>query len=255
MFPLRKVRYRMANKQVITVWGSPGSGKTLTSIKIARELAARKKNVVVVLCDSETPAVPLVVPDAKGVQSLGNLLSMPTFNQISVFQHFIPVGKNLSLLGYLLGENEKTWPEYDISRAKKLIALLRNIADFVVIDCPHHLLSSVMTAAALEDADLVLRVVNADPKSLIFIKSQRSLLQDPRFRFDQHIRIINNVLPKQDANTYEDVFGGKTYILPHLPTLQMQYQEARLMEPVAGREGRLYEPRIKTIVQEEICNE
>ena len=38
----------MANKQkqMLAVWGSPGAGKTVTAVKLAAELAKRKKNVV-----------------------------------------------------------------------------------------------------------------------------------------------------------------------------------------------------------------
>ena len=41
----------MANKQkqMLAVWGSPGSGKTVTAVKLAAELSKKKKNVVVVL--------------------------------------------------------------------------------------------------------------------------------------------------------------------------------------------------------------
>ena len=36
---------------VLVVWGSPGSGKTTVATKIAKHLADKKKNVVLVLCD------------------------------------------------------------------------------------------------------------------------------------------------------------------------------------------------------------
>lgn len=245
----------MASNQVITIWGSPGSGKTQTSVKIAREMASRKKNVVLVLCDSETPSVPLLVPQAESAKSIGHLLSLPSMTQIDLFRHCIPIGKSLSIMGYLYQENEKTWPDYTPQRAKELIEILRGIADYVVIDCPHHLLSSVLTAVALEEANLVLRVVNADLKSIVFLKSQRPFLSESRFRFDEHISVINNVLPTQDAHTYEETFGGKAYALPHLPELQQQYDEYRLLEPIAGREGKLYEQLIRTIVRKEILNE
>lgn len=75
------------------------------------------------------------------------------------------------------------------------------------------------------------------------------------FRWDEHVSIINNVLHTQDAHTYEETYGGKAYTLPHLPSLQQQYDEYRLLEPVTGREGKLYEPLIRTIVKEDIINE
>ena len=50
----------MANKQkqMLAVWGSPGAGKTVTAVKLAAELAKRKKNVVLVFTDLTAPLAP-----------------------------------------------------------------------------------------------------------------------------------------------------------------------------------------------------
>ena len=52
----------MANKQkqMLAVWGSPGAGKTVTAVKLAAELAKRKKNVVLVFTDLTAPPLPAV---------------------------------------------------------------------------------------------------------------------------------------------------------------------------------------------------
>lgn len=246
----------MASNQVVAVWGSPGSGTTLTSVKIARELANRKKNVVLVLSDNETPMAPLLAPSMGDAKSLGDLMKLPTVSQIDIFQHCISIGKTISLLGYLLGENELTYPEYDEAKACSFLDLLRNTADHVIIDCSHHLLTNTLTGVALQNANVVFRVVNADPKSLSYIKSQRPILSDPKFQLDQHVCIINNVSLSQDAESYKDAFGGRSsYILPHLSALQTQFTEARLLEAVPGREGRIYETRIHDIVKAELLDE
>jgi cellulose biosynthesis protein BcsQ len=245
----------MADKKTTAVWGSPGGGATLTSIKIARELASREKNVVLVLSDNETPMVPIITPSVRNAKSIGNLLSLPTISPIDVYEHLIPTTKTISLLGYLKEENELTWPEYDEERAKELLEFLHDTADYVVIDCSHHLLTSTITAVALENADTALCVVNADPKSLSYIKSQQPILSNSKYKYDRQINIMNNIYESQDRQSYEGAFGGITcYSLPHLPSLQAQYWEGRLLEPVTGREGKLYEPIIKTIVEEEIVN-
>ena len=41
---------------VLAVWGSPGCGKTVTAVKIAKHLASQKKNVALLLCDMTAPA-------------------------------------------------------------------------------------------------------------------------------------------------------------------------------------------------------
>lgn len=245
----------MANNRIIACWGSPGSGATLTSVKIAHELARNKKNVILVLGDKETPMIPLLAPDLQGAKSLGGLLAIPKITPIDIFQHCVSIEKTMSLLGYLLGENELTWPEYDKEKAFSLLNLLRSIADYTVIDCSHHLLTDVLTGVTLQNADTVFRIVNADPKSLSYIKSQRPFLKDQRFYYEQQICVINNVHVFQDSKGYEEVLGGKaTYTLPHIPALQSQFAESRLLEPLSGREGRLYEPKIRAMVKQEVLN-
>ena len=47
---------------MLAVWGSPGSGKTVTAVKIAKMLSARKKNVILLLCDMAAPMLPCICP-------------------------------------------------------------------------------------------------------------------------------------------------------------------------------------------------
>ena len=66
----------MQNKQILAVWGSPSSGKTLTSTKLACMLSKRKKDVVLLFCDPFIPAIPVILPCIEaGAKSLGSVLS------------------------------------------------------------------------------------------------------------------------------------------------------------------------------------
>ncbi len=249
----------MGSNQVIACWGSPGSGTTLTAAKIALELANLKKNVILVLCDNETPMLPLLAPDIGEAKSLGDLLALPTISPIDIFQHCIPVKSTLSLMGYLREENENTWPDYTEERALKLIDLLNDFADYTVdytvIDCTHHLLYNPLTAAALKTSDTTFRIMNADPKSLMYLKSQSLfLMQDPAFRFDKHVRIINNLETFQALDTYREAFGGKAYVLPHLEALQIQYGESRLLEPLTGWNSKAYQVMLQKMIAQEILS-
>lgn len=50
--------------QVLAVWGSPGSGKTTVAVKLAKYLAGKKKNVILLLCDMTAPMLPSVRPES-----------------------------------------------------------------------------------------------------------------------------------------------------------------------------------------------
>ena len=52
------------DNQVLAVWGSPSSGKTIMSVKLARYIASQKKNVILVLADMSAPPLPYVCPSS-----------------------------------------------------------------------------------------------------------------------------------------------------------------------------------------------
>ena len=65
-------------KQLLAVWGSSNSGKTVTAIKLAKALSNRKKNVMLILCDDICPVLPTVYKSKDTVEiSLGEVLSDP----------------------------------------------------------------------------------------------------------------------------------------------------------------------------------
>ena len=72
----------MEQDKMLTIMGSPGSGKTTTAVKLARTLAARRKNVILVLCDPFTPVMPALLPAGTAHDiSLGALLTEPGLTQ------------------------------------------------------------------------------------------------------------------------------------------------------------------------------
>ncbi|QNK41544.1 ParA family protein [Caproicibacter fermentans] len=239
------------------VWGSPGSGTTLTTIKIAKALANLKKNVIVVGCDDQTPLLPLLLPSTSELPSLGDALAADQLSQIEALRHCVQYVKNqyISLLGYRLGENVLSYPEYTLQRASELFSHLRGLADFVLIDCSSNL-DNVLTAAALKQADVTFKVLNADPKSLVYFQSAAPLLlRDSGYRYGEQTNILNNVLSSQDVDPAREVVGKIAYTLPHVPELKDQYDRGELLEAVFGKTARQYETGIRKLVMEVMVHE
>ena len=116
----------MANKQkqMLAVWGSPGAGKTVTAVKLAAELAKRKKNVVLVFTDLTAPSLPAVAAEGKLPEvSVGDLLSAPGMTQERVLKTCVPCEKHpyISFLGYKAGENVFTYAEYSKEKAVDML--------------------------------------------------------------------------------------------------------------------------------------
>jgi MinD-like ATPase involved in chromosome partitioning or flagellar assembly len=247
----------MNNNQILAVWGSPGSGKTVTVIKIAKALESMKHSVAIVLCDDEIPMIPILLPNGKqhNYLSIGELLSQPRISQAEILKYSIPYGNdNISLLGYILEDNEMKYPEYSPSTAKSLLISLSRLVDNIIIDCSNHISSNVLSIVSLESADVVLRVVNASLKSYMYIRSQRQLLVDSRFHYEKYKTVLNNISPGQDDSTYSNLFGKTSYILPHCPTIIEQYETGKLTDSLFGREAKRYEPIINEIVKDVFIN-
>jgi MinD-like ATPase involved in chromosome partitioning or flagellar assembly len=241
------------NKQILAIWGSPSSGKTVTSIKIAMELARRKKNVVVVLADIICPAISTILPNCKvGDRTLGALLSESEISQDSILARCIPIDKNpyISLLGYKNRDNVYTYSAYGKERATDLLVLLRHIADYVIIDCSSIITANILSAISLEVADSVLRLGSCDIKGISYFLSHLPLIEDQKFGQAKHVKALSNVKLGQDSAEYSNFYGGDSYVVPYVADLEEQYFSAKLLDGLKSKEGRKYERVINSITEE-----
>ena len=105
--------------KLIAVWGSPGSGKTTFSVKLAEALNSRSKKsaghkTLVVFTDLTSPVVPVVFPNRKSedIYSLGSVLVKTDLSPNVIFSNtmFIKDRSDLGYLGYTAGENKFSYP-------------------------------------------------------------------------------------------------------------------------------------------------
>lgn len=165
---------------VLAVWGSPGSGKTVTAVKIAKHLASQKKNVVLLLCDMTAPMMPGICPpsELECENSLGSIFAAQRIS-VNLIKHNLTTHKKLpylTMLGLRKGENEYTYATCTKQQAEELINGLREIAPYVVIDCSSYIANDILSAVALMEADSVLCLANCDLKSVGYLSSQLPLL-------------------------------------------------------------------------------
>ena len=217
----------------IAIWGSPSSGKTTFATKLAQTIYEKYQATVIVLyADNETPALPVVFPNYKkeDMFSVGVALAKTEITQEDVIRQLVTIKQkqNFGFLGFTDGENRYTYPSFDETKIRSLLAVLTTLADFV--------------------ADEVIRLASPDLKSVSFFASQLPLYADPVFGLDRQIQGIN--VP--DADLYMPIEEAKSrlhdprFVIPYSRTVKQQMLDGKLTEPVNDKR---FNDKFKAIVE------
>ncbi|RJE46609.1 MULTISPECIES: AAA family ATPase [unclassified Dehalobacter] len=240
--------------QVLAVWGSPGSGKTTVSVRLAKYLSDQKKNVALLLCDMTAPMLPCVCPssDLECERSLGSILAATHVTDLLIKQNCVTLKKMsyLTVIGMLKGENVYTYPPYTQELATELIDRLRDIAPYIIIDCTSYIAHDILSAVALMEADSVLRLVNCDLKSISYLSSQLPLLKDQKWDADKQYRVASNIKPNQAGENIEQVLGNAAFKLPHSNELENLALCGDLFKDLSFKDSRGFRKEIQKISKE-----
>ena len=239
---------------VLAVWGSPGCGKTVTAVKIAKHLASQKKNVALLLCDMTAPMMPCICPpsELECDKSLGSIFAAQRIS-VNLIKHNLTTHKKLSyltMLGLRKGENEYTYAACTKQQAEELIRGLREIAPYVVIDCSSYIANDILSAVALMEADSVLRLANCDRKSIGYLSSQLPLLRELHWDEDKQYKAASNIKPLQAADRIGQVLGSVAFQLPHSQELEEQYLEGTLLNDLSMKDSKAFRKEIERICKE-----
>ena len=239
---------------MLAVWGSPGSGKTVTAAKIAKCLSDKRLNTALLLCDMAAPMLPCICPSSEleCERSLGSILAAAHVSE-SLVKHNCVTHKRLpylTLLGMLKGENEYTYPPYAETQARELLGCLRGVAPYVVVDCGSYIANDILSAIALMEADAVLRLANCDLKSVSYLSSQLPLLRDSKWDADKQYKTAANLKPNQAGEHIGQVLGSVAFQLPHSPELEGQYLAGNLLADLCMKDSRPFRREV-----ERICGE
>ncbi len=242
------------DNQVLAVWGSPSSGKTIMSVKLARYIASQKKNVILVLTDMSAPPLPYICPpsDLEAETSLGNILGAAHVDENLIKQNAILHKKNeyLTMLAMLKGENAFSYAPYTETQARELISELRKMCDYIIIDCTSNITNDALSAVSLIESDAVLRLVSCDLKSISYLNSQLPLLLDNKFNANKQYKAASNVAEFQADENIEQVVGGVSFKIPHSDEVYKQFLAGNLFAGLTEKDSRDFRKAVSKIANE-----
>ena len=242
------------DNQVLAVWGSPSSGKTIMSVKLARYIASQKKNVILVLADMSAPPLPYVCPssDLESEVSLGNILGAAHVDENLVKQNAILHKKNeyLTMFAMLKGENAFSYAPYTETQARELVHVLRQLADYIIIDCTSNITNDVLSAISLIESDAVLRLVSCDLKSISYLNSQLPLLLDNKFNANKQYKAVSNVSSFQADDEIEQIVGGISFKIPHSDEVYKQFLAGNLFGGLTEKDSKDFRKAVSKIANE-----
>lgn len=255
------VKEEVLHGGVLVVWGSPGSGKTTVAVKLAKYLADKKKNVVLVLCDMTAPMLPCICPPSdleyekvskRPYGSLGSILSAAHVTEPLVKYNMITHKKMayLTMIGMLKGENEYTYASYSKVQAQELIDSLRKIAPFIIIDCGSYIANDILSAVSLLTCDSVLRLANCDLKSISYLSSQLQLLQNSNWDTDKQYKAVSNVKSNHGIDHMAGALGSVSFKLPYSEEVEEQYLAGNLLADLTLKNSREFRKEIGKIAKE-----
>ena len=164
--------------KVITVWGSPGSGKSMFCCILAKALTRDKQKAIIINADISVPMLPVWLPEQmiETGASIGHVLTSVDIDttlvasKVTVLKSYPFIG----LMGYTAGENPLSYPEIRYEMVLRLIESAAKLVDFVICDCSSNM-TNFFTPAAIEAADTVVRILTPDLKRLQGKKSGGSI--------------------------------------------------------------------------------
>jgi MinD-like ATPase involved in chromosome partitioning or flagellar assembly len=244
----------MSTNNIIAIWGNPGAGKTTLACKLAKGLANKRKNVIIISSDTLSPAVQIISPHTSvgAEKSLGSLFASPTITQELILSKCVTLSKNeyISIMGYVMGENVYTYPQYSQDKAVDFLISVKHLADYIIVDCPSNFAEDVFSVTAIEMADSVIRLCSTSLAAVSYFSSNLPLLADRKFNTDDNIKILSNVRSNEPKEHIKELLRGVEYELLHTWEIASQMLNGELFNVVKSHTSMEYIDVVNRIINQ-----
>ena len=235
--------------KMIVVCGSPESGKTTASLKLAQELYDQKKGSVIFLSpDMRVPSLAYIFPHSKAsdLYSIGKALDKTDIYHEDVLKQLVPVKtmRNFGFYGYTTGENKYSYPRPTEDKIAALFHVMKEIADYMVVDCVSDM-DDLISRMAINRADNVIQMITPDLKSIVYYASQAEMFENIEERSFKVLCVCDRdiYLPIEEVKSH---FKNVSYILPYSRPLKQQTITGTLSERLADSK---YQKKVAAIAK------
>lgn len=222
--------------KIITVWGNPGCGKSMFCCILAKVLTAGKKKAIIINADSGTPMLPVWMPDRMldTSFSIGNVLSGLEINMALVAERVVILKEYpfIGVMGFAAGETPFSYPELKYDKIRSLISEAAKLVDYILLDCSSNMLH-FFTVAAIETADVAVRILTPDLRGLNYLKSHKPLLTDIKFHYDDHLTLAGLARPFNALDEMGHLVGGFDGLLPYTKEIERCGTGGRMFRALA----------------------
>lgn len=217
--------------QKIVVCGSPHSGKTTVSIKLAKLIEKKYKNSVMIVFaqDKGSPMTYAFLKKESVGSSLGGLVTKPDITEQDIIDAMLLPGssEDVSCLGYRIGESFGMFPKIDESQVSAFYKILSNVVDYVIVDTSNDFDHNLLSRVAIEQFDDIVYVCGADVASLSYYKSALPIIKDITDREPKMV-LLNDVKAFAGLPVVKEQMGTVDYVLPYEVGLLEQSLEGRM---------------------------
>lgn len=214
--------------EIITVWGSPGGGKTTLSLELAKHISEKtKENVVLIFTEDQASPLSYLFPSLnKDGGSLGKIITMAGFDQEELLKTLVnhPKNKYLAFLGYRSEDSKSSYPEVVEPQVIDLFVTLGQKFKYAIVDGQSNFHNDWITQYGLRYGNCVM-VGGGDLKSIAFFNGTTAMLQDFTGFRDNVVRVLNNPWDFDSWLLIGDKYGGVSYSFPYSMDIQMAYLE------------------------------